>query len=553
MAYRLNVLCGGRSQRHLLVREETLIGSAADCDLVLSDPTVSRRHARLSQEGVGLWVEDIGSRNGVFVDGIRIAASHALTAGSRLRLGSVDIEVATVGADDAEPVTQPVAAPPPVRQAAVPTLALSVLGRFCRDALPPLLAGLAHGDRSALPARLVDALCAQEGIGAAQIFGVSGAVLAEAGDVALADWIECRRSHVTVRLGLLAEDGRPGGERIAAIAADLLVLAQDGPAAGAATRQASPPQPPDPPTRHAGLARIYAQAAKVAGGDVNVLIEGESGTGKEVLARYLHDAGRGKGALIGLNCAALPRDLLDAELFGIEAGVATGVSARPGCFERAHGGTLFLDEIADMAADTQARLLRVLQERRVFRIGGREARPAEVRVVSASNRSLHERVQRGEFRLDLFHRIQDWCVVLPPLRERGEDIINLAGYFLAQECRKRGVGCAGIARAAADALLRYDWPGNVRELEREMRRVALFLDDGELVDSSLLKPEIVDAAAPAGEHMAERLAIAERSIIERTLAACGGNVAQAAERLGLGKSTLYRRIGELGLSREEGA
>lgn len=554
MAYRLNVLCDGRSQRHLLVRERTVVGSAADCDLVLADPTVSRRHACLSLGPDGLRVEDLGSRNGVFVDGTRLLESRPLSPGVRLRLGSVEIDVVLVDADEAEPVTAAVIAPSPARQAAVATLALSALGRFCRDALPPLLAGLARGERGVLPARLVDALCVQEGIAAAQVLGAGAAVLAEAGDAAVADWVECRRFHATVRLGMRTPDDRPGCERIAAIAADLLALAPAGAAVDASARQVlppSPPQPPDPPTRHPGLARIYAQAAKIAGGELNVLIEGESGTGKELLARYLHDAGGGTGALVGLNCAALPRDLLDAELFGIEAGVATGVSARPGCFERAHGGTLFLDEIADMAPDTQARLLRVLQERRVYRIGGREARPAEVRVVSASNRSLRELVQRGEFRLDLFHRIQDWCVTLPPLRERGEDIVNLAGYFLARECQKRGIGCAGIARAAADALRRHDWPGNVRELEREMRRVALFLDDGEVVDSSLLSPQIPGAGAAAGERLAEQLAAAERSIIERALAACAGNVAQAAERLGLGKSTLYRRMGELGVSRRE--
>lgn len=303
------------------------------------------------------------------------------------------------------------------------------------------------------------------------------------------------------------------------------------------------------------MRRILQTVSMAAPTRATVLLQGESGTGKELFARYLHEASGSAVALVCLNCAALPRDLLDAELFGIEAGVATGVSARAGCFERAHGGTLFLDEIADMAPDTQARLLRVLQEKRVFRIGGRESRPAQVRIVSASNRSLQELVRRGDFRLDLYHRVQDWCVTLPPLRERREDIINLASYFLTRECRKRQIGSAGISRAAADALQSYAWPGNVREVEREMRRIALFLDDGELVGSDLLKAEIRagarDPGAPGNDStLAAQLAAAERAIIERSLRENGGNVVQAADALGVGKSTLYRRIAELEIGRE---
>jgi len=550
MAFRLSVVRGGREQRFLLPDGESLLGSAASCELQLAEPTVSRQHLRLRVADGEVWIEDLGSRNGVFVDGARLTSRQRIRPGVVLRLGGIELQLGEVDAADAEAVTQPVAAPAtrPAKPAA--TLALSSLGSFCRDALPGLLACLARGDGQALAARLIDALCAQEGVAAAQLLSAEGALLAEGGGLDAVLWVESRDPQHVLRVGTHTVDVQPALRRMAEIGLDLLRLQvrDGGDRHVAKPREQAAAQPPDPPTRHAGLARIYQQAQRVAGGELNVLIEGESGTGKEVLARFLHECAGGT-RLVCLNCAALPRDLLDAELFGIEAGVATGVSARPGCFERAHGGTLFLDEIADMAADTQARLLRVLQERRVYRIGGREARPAEVRVVSASNRRLHDLVQRGEFRLDLYHRIQDWCVELPPLRERREDVLNLAGYFLAQECRKRGIGSAGITRAAANALQAYEWPGNVRELEREMRRIALFLDDGDLVDSALLKPEI-RGGRDSGERLADRLADAERRIIEATLQGCDGNVAHAAERLGLGKSTLYRRLGELGIARE---
>jgi DNA-binding NtrC family response regulator len=564
MAWRLNVVRGARPQRFLLPMGSVVLGSAEDCDLVLLDPTVSRRHLRLSVDADGVEVEDLGSRNGAAVDGRRLQDRQRLHEHARLRIGDIELQLSAVSSADAEAVTAAVAgsATPVMLGPPEATLGLAPLTGFCRDDLPALLAALAHQDGASFPARLVDALCRQQGVQAVQIQALDGALVAQAGDPALPANIEHASAQWRLLISASSVDLQPALGRMAQIGLDLLQLvrrpAETRARAGlarASTANAERARPPDPPTGHAGLAKLYAQAARVASGDLNVLIEGESGTGKELFARFLHEASGSEVALVCLNCAALPRDLLDAELFGIEAGVATGVSARPGCFERAHGGTLFLDEIADMAPDTQARLLRVLQEKRVFRIGGRESRPAQVRIVSASNRSLQEQVRRGDFRLDLYHRVQDWCVTLPPLRERREDIINLASYFLTRECGKRQIGSAGISRAAADALQSYAWPGNVRELEREMRRIALFLDDGELVGSDLLKTEIRagvrDPGAPGNDStLAAQLAAAERAIIERSLRENGGNVVQAADALGVGKSTLYRRIAELEIGRE---
>jgi transcriptional regulator with PAS, ATPase and Fis domain len=253
---------------------------------------------------------------------------------------------------------------------------------------------------------------------------------------------------------------------------------------------------------------------------------------------------------VALNCAALPEDLLESELFGIEKAVATGVDARPGKFELADGGTLFLDEIADMAPATQARILRVLQEREVYRLGGRQPRPARVRVLAATNRDLRRMVEEGSFRLDLYHRIADWTVELPALRQRCRDIPNLAAYFLDRAARRRGVRARGISRAALDELLAYSWPGNVRQLERAMERAAIFLEDGELLQTRHLPMELRDSVArgrtDAGD-LRSRLEIHERRILEQAIAAEDGNLSAAARALGIGRSTLYRRLKELGI------
>jgi transcriptional regulator with PAS, ATPase and Fis domain len=299
----------------------------------------------------------------------------------------------------------------------------------------------------------------------------------------------------------------------------------------------------------AAIRDIYSQAARVATSRVSVLIQGESGTGKELLARYIHTASdRASAQLVTLNCAALPRDLLESELFGVERGVATGVEARIGKFEAAHGGTLLLDEIGDMAPETQAKILRVLQEHEVYRVGGNTPRPADVRVVAATNRTIDQMIGDGSFRSDLYHRIADWVVRLPPLRERRADIPNLAAHFLARAAAERGIHVAGISRSAVDALVAYDWPGNVRQLEREIGRAALFLEDGELLDTARLQQKIVDARAPEQQDgLKEVLERAEREHITRILSACGGSVTDAADRLQIGVSTLYRRMKALGI------
>ena len=306
---------------------------------------------------------------------------------------------------------------------------------------------------------------------------------------------------------------------------------------------------PSPRTLDTAVDGIYAQARSLAAGDIPVLVRGPSGSGKEVLASYLHRVSpRAEGPFLGLNCAALPRDLLEAELFGVERGVATGVEARPGLFERADRGTLMLDEVGDMAADTQAKMLRVMQEGEVRRLGGAEVRPADVRVVAATNRDLEAMIEAGAFRRDLYHRLSGWEVTLPALADRRADIVNLAVFFLDRELGKLDLRAAGIAREAADMLAAAPWPGNIRQLERAMVRSAFFLEDRQPLGEVLVPPAARPPLPPEQiEGLEPYLESVERRAIEEALAVSSHDIGTAARRLDVGRSTLYRRIKHLGI------
>ncbi len=329
----------------------------------------------------------------------------------------------------------------------------------------------------------------------------------------------------------------------------LVALARSGADRAARVRPpAGPPPLPTPPSVDPYVQEVYQQAARVARGEISVLIQGESGTGKELLARYMHAAsGRPQEKFVALNCAALPRDLLELELFGIERAVATGVDARPGKFELADRGTLFLDEIGDMGLETQAKILRVLQEGEVYRLGSDRPRQAKVRVLAATNRDVEMMVRSDRFRSDLYHRIAAWVVELPPLRRRIGDVPNLAAHFLALEAELRGVKIAGISRAAVEELLAHEWPGNVRELRSVMARAALFLEDGDLVESRHLWRTLRREMERPARTLKERLAELERNQIQLALQSCLGDAEKAAARLGVSRATIYRRMKALGI------
>ncbi|HZZ84066.1 MAG TPA: propionate catabolism operon regulatory protein PrpR [Anaeromyxobacteraceae bacterium] len=309
------------------------------------------------------------------------------------------------------------------------------------------------------------------------------------------------------------------------------------------------------------MERVRALATRYARTDATVLITGESGTGKEVVAQGIHNAStRRDHPFVGINCAAFPETLLEGELFGHEEGAFTGArrGGRPGLFESAHGGTIFLDEVGDVPLTLQTRLLRVLQERQVLRLGSNDPTPVDVRVIAATWRDLRQAVDAGQFRADLYYRLAILPLHLPPLRDRGDDAAAIAAELLQRALLRHGVPSAQPRALAAllPRLQRHSWPGNVRELENAVERVAVLYADrepGARVGEEELRavlpelyaaatPPLPSAVGPAVADLRSARGEQERSLIRRTVAECGGNQAEAARRLGIGRSTLWRKL-----------
>lgn len=293
----------------------------------------------------------------------------------------------------------------------------------------------------------------------------------------------------------------------------------------------------------APMKKVFSLIEKVAVADTTVLILGESGTGKELIATTIHyQSGRKDKPLIKVNCAALPETLIESELFGHEKGAFTGaIRRKPGRFELANGGTIFLDEIGDMPLSTQTRLLRVIQEKTIERVGGTETLSIDVRVLTATNRNLEEEVKAGRFREDLYYRLNVIPVTIPPLRERREDIPALLDFALGK-CRSRSAKTVRFSKDAIAALLQYDYPGNVRELENIVERGAT-LAASEIIEKDDL-PSVVfkktERNAPV--ILAEVAAAAEKEHISRILGLANGNKTKAAEMLGISRKTLWEKL-----------
>jgi DNA-binding NtrC family response regulator len=295
---------------------------------------------------------------------------------------------------------------------------------------------------------------------------------------------------------------------------------------------------------------VLREAAQVAPADASVLILGESGTGKEVLTRFIHErSARAAGPLVAVNCAALPENLIESELFGHERGAFTGaVGARAGRFEEAHGGTLLLDEIGEMPLALQPKLLRVLEERRIRRVGGSREIAVDVRVVAATNRPLEEDAHAGRFREDLLYRLNVITLRLPPLRERADDIAALAERFLADQ----GMAGKRFSPSAMRRLLDHRWPGNVRELRNAVVRAGIVAGGGLILPEDL--PESVRAATPSldaeasggGVLVGDMEAIQKQAILE-ALEKTGGNKSHAAKLLGISRRNLIYKLRSWGM------
>jgi two-component system response regulator HydG len=308
------------------------------------------------------------------------------------------------------------------------------------------------------------------------------------------------------------------------------------------------------------MKKLLEMLVMVAPSDATALIAGESGTGKELIARAIHaNSRRGKGPFVAVNCAALSENLLESELFGHEKGAFTGADRRrEGHFSHADGGTLFLDEIGEISVAMQVKLLRVIQEREFQRVGGDQNIRVDVRLVAATNKDLEKEVEAGNFRQDLFFRLNVVTLVMPPLRERVEDIPLLAAHFLTVFAQKNNKPIKGFTPTAMDCLLKHAWPGNVRELENVVERAVVLLV-GDYISERELPSSLVpaDAATPktSGAPSISLASISlddlEKRAILETLAACGGNKSETARRLGVTRKTLHAKLARYGLAGQE--
>jgi two-component system NtrC family response regulator len=299
----------------------------------------------------------------------------------------------------------------------------------------------------------------------------------------------------------------------------------------------------------APMQEIFATVRKVSGTDVPVLITGESGTGKELIANAIHNLSRrNNGPFIAINCGAIPDTLLESELFGHEKGSFTGATTqRRGKLEYANGGTLFLDEIGDLVPELQVKILRFLQEKVIERVGGRQLIPVDSRVIAATNLNLEEQVKANRFREDLYFRLAVVKMSLPPLRERSEDVIQLAEHLALAFSKELKKPPKKFSRQALDAIRKHSWPGNVRELQNRVKR-ALVLADGSSIGPAELELEPVTGSANAASStLKEAKEALERDILANTLRENNGNISKTAKALGISRPTLYDLMSRYGL------
>jgi DNA-binding NtrC family response regulator len=310
------------------------------------------------------------------------------------------------------------------------------------------------------------------------------------------------------------------------------------------------------------MREIFGLIEQIAPSNVHVLITGESGTGKELVARTLHDLSpRKTKPFVGVNCAAIPETLIESEIFGHEKGAFTGAAERrAGCFELASGGTLLLDEIGEMPSGTQAKLLRVLEERKLRRLGARNEQDVDVRVLAATNRDPNTAVAEGHLRADLFYRLNVFNIHMPPLRDHMEDLPAMAEAMLGQMNEKHSRRVSGVAPSMLDRMTAYNWPGNARELRNTIERAVILCPDGAPLDAGHLPPGFAKPqpqthlASDAGSvpvHVGTTVDEAERLLILRTLEATGENKTRAAEILGVSLKTLHNKLKEYSRNRQD--
>ncbi len=542
---------------------ELTIGRSRAAGVTIDSERVSRIHAAFTRSGGGVTVADAGSRNGTWVNGTQITDPRRLASGDEVVVGPASI-VLSITSD---------------------TLVRSNLEstRYLDERLAAEVDRGLHYQR-AFGLAMIELGGSQDAVDEATDLVSSSLrpmeVLAEYAPGVLAIVMPELDAAATARaVAVLIEKVAPSHPALA-ISVGVAGFPEHSTAAGGLisraraaleairlTGKAGIGGPPEDPVADVGdvvvvdpkMARIHEQLRKVAEHSITVLIRGETGVGKEVIAGAIHAASGRRGPLIRINCASLPESLLESELFGHEKGAFTGADRRKtGYFEAAHGGTLFLDEVGEMTPALQAKLLRVLEQRRITRVGGVEEVEVNVRVICATHRDLEAECRRNMFRSDLYFRISAFTIVVPPLRDRPMEIEQLARAFLQQSAQLHGRQPPALSQGALDALRRYTWPGNVRELRNAVER-AMVLHIGGVIGVEDLPDAVREArdgrsivtGPEIGEHglgdIRAHLAHLERDAIVAALDACTGNQTEAAKQLGISRRTLIYRMEKYGL------
>jgi len=570
-----------------LAGDALLLGTARDCHLVVAARGVSRRHARLEVREGSVFLEDLGSKNGTFCNGTRIQGKVRLAAGDSLSFGAatyvlskiapedlqlaVKLEGPSRAACDPDSSTEEASQIPasflqaivelgklvekrPAELAAVCRIVAGtlqstslLLARGSAGKATEILAAFGSDLGLAKVEELASSFAWQTRLGKKPVFGCEkrdfAAAFAMDGD---GTWLAlaCTGEEIRGRAVFLAAAAET-------LARKLLAFSEgDGEETVQPLELLYPAGHVLLPSRP--MQEVYGRIREVARADFPVLFQGETGVGKEHMVKVLHLSSGRKGQLVAVNCAAIPAELLEAELFGIERGVATGVTAREGKFQQARGGTLFLDEVGELPDALQAKLLRALDQGEVVPLGARKPLATDARIVSATNRELARKVQEGRFRADLYYRLAGIVIEIPPLRSHPEDVPLLVTSFLQREAERWQKPLRGLSERALRALVAYSWPGNIRQLEHEVRRLVAACPPGGLVTYELLSPEIKAASVgtesePAAGSLRQRVAQLERELISEALRASDGSLREAAKLLGMSRYGLSLKLKRLGL------
>ena len=579
------------------------LGSDRSSTIRLRERGISRRHAELEVNGDHLVIQDAGSKNGTLVNGRPVSSRQGLQVGDELRFGPVTLVLGRIEAEDSElglslgsDAGDPTTTALRLNETTLLTRAAPAAeGLDWVEAFWRRLTRRRTGDLQAVLELLVRASESTSGCWVEWARPGDGpTILAAFGELGplppepqlrrradrpgeLVDEASGDRTAVALRtaggeLFAIALWGRGSARRAALRPLLRLAVLLAEPFRNEPTASDAPISAPEPDSElrwpegilvgtAPTMARLYEEMRPLVRADLPVLISGETGVGKEHLARTLHlSCDRRHRPFVAVNCAAIPAELLEAELFGIARGVATGVEARKGKFSEADGGTLFLDEIGDMPAGLQVKLLRALQDKEVQPLGAAPI-AIDVRIVAATNSHLLEQIEQGSFRRDLYYRLAGFVLQVPPLRERIEDLPALIAHFLRRQSADSGKNIRGLTVKALRLMTRHAWPGNVRELEHEVRRLAYVCPDGRPIDSGMLSRHIgqapeTDTAADfeldlETKSLDQYLEATERRVVSAALTRTGGNQSQAAKLLGISRNGLSKRLQRMAIDARE--